>query len=939
MADVRHVGASIPCTLSAAGVPNARACAKPSSVRLAHQEQQLTQGVTAVTAVACNGDRQEATLSKATRSRSVIFLMATLAFVIGIWLVPYVTWLTIRTNSAWSADEKLAILAIAATIGTGIAATISGPGLTQWLAEIRKGASSPDEEARGSLLSQINLLRTEVLSRRLHGQGSTLERHVFFGDVFNTRTKEFTISDSGRLAVRGQKFAINQIAEVWAQDPRRMVILGEPGYGKTVTSLILLGQVNSTNELVAELFPLSEWHLWQNSRKDSTIDEWISSQLILNYPKLGFETAKTMVANGQILPLFDGFDEVPERYRESCRKAIEAYSGRTAPFKPFVITSRPKEFLEIPLSWITADRKVVLLGLEAGQIIDALLPFSVRSIAWKGLRDNLRNGDNRLVDILASPLRFSIATQVYRDSDPSELVGLDVSAARDVLWRGFLDQKRAVFGSDSPTSVRRWLGLLASWMSESSSQRFSMPDLFRYANKYQRLRSRRKQKILLSAATGISVGLFTMICSPPLAALIAGTATAIGAWRAPKTASEFISGAFDYEYPGLNSIMLVSIAAYIGAAGVFLGTVFSLGVLRALILSLSILLYISSMGSLASELTPSPKRAQEKRARKPQKIEIRIVGQKIRSAFGSIREDPLILLIIPWFFILFSPFLAGMLLLLPMTLIIGRLIAQIQRYATRRLRKGRPADPVARILQTTDFKKITYACLNCAAASLALTLILRLYFPEYAVIDTGVAALVLSMCYVLFCGGFEERSRLRLIGRSFAQEGQLPADLIGFLDWCSHPERSWIRRSTDHRGHGYYDYRLQTYYEFRHRDLLEYLARDYKSKNLLFRALIVSLRDGLRPLSTCPAGMLLPVSTKRTAVKEAEYSHAPSPSVLFAATHKPRITSSTSASRANPTARSTASSTTMTEHTERPIGRRTGVNPRLLMDKRTCPHK
>ncbi|TVZ03734.1 hypothetical protein EAS64_14800 [Trebonia kvetii] len=751
-------------------------------------------------------------------------MVAMLALVSGVAL-PVVTWFALKSDHDWSIDEKLAIVGIIASIGAGIASTVAGPGFTQWLAEITDKHPSKQGELHDPAHSQIKWLRTQILSRRLYGPHSTLERQGVVGDLFNLNSKSFSISESGRLVVRGRKFLVTQIAEIWSQDPRRMVILGEPGYGKTTTALVLLGQINSVNDRalpVAELFPLSEWYRWQIFRSSPQIDDWIAARLAQEYPELGSGTAKALVEQGSILPLFDGFDEIPATKREECRRAIEAYAGRTVPFRPFVLTSRVGDFLEVPDSWISTDQRVILLGLEAEQVIRALHSLSARSTGWKRICEDLRDADQRLLEIFTSPLRFSIATQVYKYSDPTELRGLDVSAARDVLWQRFLQENGGVFGYDGAQDVQRWLGTIASWMDESSSQSFSLTDIFRHADKSQLKSARLIQNIFAAIPSGLIAGFVAMAYGATLTAVIAGLAAGIGAWYAPSFA-KLIFELNDAELGGCAEGFLSFVPAWFAAIGTWLSAFYRFGAPGALVPSLIVFWYACSTLSLFYAMLPEPVAVKKMREKSRKNSQRKTSNNRRSSVIEVLRDDPALLLLSPIFYFIFfiSVFsiYASRLSLYPARMV-GNLSARLIGYIAPRSRRRNNKGLAERTISPSAVGDVSFVILQCAAAAVVLALVIKHYIPESITAGIAAVTLSLSICYAFF-SRFGRFFNLYLIERSFAREGQLPADLKGFLDWCSEPERSWLRR--------FVGYNLQYEYSFRHRDLLEYLARSYRS--------------------------------------------------------------------------------------------------------------
>jgi hypothetical protein len=105
---------------------------------------------------------------------------------------------------------------------------------------------------------------------------------------------------------------------------RTIVILGDPGSGKTTTllelsrSLLQEAEADESSQIPVVL-PLSSWVIGKKP-----IAEWIVDQLTTLYG-MPQQQALDWVKNQIIAPLFDGLDEVAEEHRDSCTDAINEY--------------------------------------------------------------------------------------------------------------------------------------------------------------------------------------------------------------------------------------------------------------------------------------------------------------------------------------------------------------------------------------------------------------------------------------------------------------------------------------------------------------------------------------------------------------------------------------------------------------------------------------
>ncbi|MFF8717711.1 NACHT domain-containing protein [Streptomyces sp. NPDC015184] len=142
-----------------------------------------------------------------------------------------------------------------------------------------------------------------------------------------------------------------QIHEVFAHrvPTRRLVVLGEPGSGKTVLLIRLLQdliQRREDGEPVPVLFSLASWDPTHDS-----LEAWLAEQLRRSHPGLRApaptitatpgtrptDLAQALLATGSIVPLLDGFDELPPALHTVALDTL----NRTMPARqPLVLSSR-----------------------------------------------------------------------------------------------------------------------------------------------------------------------------------------------------------------------------------------------------------------------------------------------------------------------------------------------------------------------------------------------------------------------------------------------------------------------------------------------------------------------------------------------------------------------------------------------------------------------
>lgn len=140
----------------------------------------------------------------------------------------------------------------------------------------------------------------------------------------------------------------NDITDVlWRIPTGRLVVLGEPGAGKTVLLIRMVLDLlarRSPGEEVPVLLPLTS-----RDPVDEGLFDWMERWLITNYvaladpaPNLPTATrARALLNAGLILPVLDGLDEIPDTIRGP---AITRINDAMRPGRRLVLAARTKEY-------------------------------------------------------------------------------------------------------------------------------------------------------------------------------------------------------------------------------------------------------------------------------------------------------------------------------------------------------------------------------------------------------------------------------------------------------------------------------------------------------------------------------------------------------------------------------------------------------------------
>lgn len=213
-----------------------------------------------------------------------------------------------------------------------------------------------------------------------------------------------TPAHDSRLLPAGTK-----IATVFAEVNQSLLILGEPGSGKSTTlyelARDLLNQAAQNPALpIPVLFNLSSW-----AEKRQPFRQWLVDELREKY-QIPKALAQMWVEKDELLLLLDGLDEVKQARREECVKTINEFQQSCKMLVPLALCSRRAEY-EVLTGKLKLSGAIILHPLTSQQINS----FLTRAGDRLGVVVYLLQTDNNIQALAQSPLTFGILCLTYQD--------------------------------------------------------------------------------------------------------------------------------------------------------------------------------------------------------------------------------------------------------------------------------------------------------------------------------------------------------------------------------------------------------------------------------------------------------------------------------------------------------------------------------------------
>lgn len=204
----------------------------------------------------------------------------------------------------------------------------------------------------------------------------------------------------------------------------RLLILGEPGSGKTTQLLELardlLDFTDAANlqQAVPVVLNLSSWgsRRGRDRKPVKTLNAWLIEELHVQY-NLNREIAASWLEEENLTLLLDGLNEVPDVLRDECVAAINQFRCDHR-LTDLVVCSRTADYEQLQTRLERFRKAVFVLPLEPQQIDDYLQEAGQ---SLEGVKIALQR-DDELRAFASKPLFLSILSLAYRGISADELV-------------------------------------------------------------------------------------------------------------------------------------------------------------------------------------------------------------------------------------------------------------------------------------------------------------------------------------------------------------------------------------------------------------------------------------------------------------------------------------------------------------------------------------
>lgn len=278
---------------------------------------------------------------------------------------------------------------------------------------------------------------------------------------------------------------------------RTLLILGDPGGGKTTLLLALVSDLIARAEMNAEysipvVFNLSSWTPGRHP-----IDRWLVNELSRKY-QVPRQVGRAWVDDQQLMLFLDGLDEVQAKSREACVTALNAFNQNYGP--ELVICSRTQEYTQL------TKRLNVQAAIGLRSLTDTQIHLATSDPQLGGLR-TLVHSDQTLRELARSPLMLNLMVNAYRGIRPQDLPQMPLlEDRRQQLFATYVQQMlkyRSRNAHFTPEQILHWLSWLAKRMISVSQTMFLIEDM-----QPSYLHNRGQRQIYWISVKGMVMGLW-----------------------------------------------------------------------------------------------------------------------------------------------------------------------------------------------------------------------------------------------------------------------------------------------------------------------------------------------------------------------------------------------------------------------------------------------
>ena len=269
------------------------------------------------------------------------------------------------------------------------------------------------------------------------------------------------------------------IGAAFESSQRRLLIVGEPGGGKTMAAYSLIQYLDETEgeQRTPLLVNLSAWEA-QESLEAFLVDYLCSS--------VGYQVRQRFVADAFIRSrryslILDGLDEIPARFRTHFAERLDEFIRGLPSESAVVVTCRTQEYVVLHKNYpqgLGLVQAVQILSLTEQQLGRAFAALAKRDKEWEiFLSQRYTQVYEQVRDLLSTPLFLNLAAVGHFRPDQLLDWSTTKQELRGLVLERYLNRTLTNQRQYEPADARRYLTWLARFLNGAEVSPFGLKTL------------------------------------------------------------------------------------------------------------------------------------------------------------------------------------------------------------------------------------------------------------------------------------------------------------------------------------------------------------------------------------------------------------------------------------------------------------------------------
>jgi len=268
----------------------------------------------------------------------------------------------------------------------------------------------------------------------------------------------------------------DDIIAAFESSKRRMLIVGEPGSGKTIAAYSLIEYLDSTEGAEGRIPLLVNLSAWEAQEDFETflVDYLCSS---VGYEVHERAVARAFIGSGRYNLILDGLDEIPVGLRQHFSERLDAFVQGLPGEVGVIVTCRTQEYEEILAAHpagLGLVQAVEILPLTSEQLDIALAELAKLDNDWEALLSQRHlDAIQQSRGVLSNPLFLNLAVagrlrlgQLLECDDENEV--------RDLVLDSYLNRTLTDQRHYEQEDARRYLGWIARFLNGDEVSPFGL---------------------------------------------------------------------------------------------------------------------------------------------------------------------------------------------------------------------------------------------------------------------------------------------------------------------------------------------------------------------------------------------------------------------------------------------------------------------------------